>query len=111
MAFVILPKGYPAKDVDKTTIQCNGANAKRVFSGTILFPQVFGAIFKTSDLIGTAPGDKVPMTVTGIVKGNIEFKGSSTVKVIQKSNVTTDEIQDYLSPKDTDFFTNYYNGG
>jgi hypothetical protein len=110
IAFVKLPKGYKASDIDKTSVQCEGANAKRVITNKI-FPQVFGAIFKTSELKGVSSGDRVTLTVTGYLKNNgnpLRFEGSDTVKVIKRQGKFTDEFEDWNKARDEDLFAKNY---
>jgi hypothetical protein len=110
IAFGNLPKGYQASDIDKTSVQCEGANAKRVITSKI-FPQVFGAIFKTSELKGVSPGNKVTLTVAGNLKNNgnpLTFVGSGTVKVIKKQGKFTDEFEGLDKARDEDLFTKNY---
>jgi outer membrane protein assembly factor BamB/alpha-tubulin suppressor-like RCC1 family protein len=110
IAFIKLPKGYKASDIDKATVTCNGAVAKRVMTMKI-FPQVFGAVFKTSELKGVSPGDKVTLTVTGNLKGNLKFEGSDTVKVIQKQGKFTDEFEGWEKVRDEELFGKNYKDG
>jgi len=106
IAVVKLPAGYPAANVDKASVQCNGAVAKRVITTKVL-PQYLLAVFRTSELKGVSPGNKVTLTVSGNLKGNLRFEGSDTVKVIQKGGAKTDELLDWTTPKDDTLLKNY----
>ena len=106
IAFVKLPDGYLASDVDKTSVQCSGETAKRVI-GSGLSPHTFGAIFRTSELQGVFPGDQTTLTIQGYLKNKLKFEGSDTVKVIRKTGASTSEIPDWAAPRDADLFRKY----
>jgi outer membrane protein assembly factor BamB len=111
IAIIELPKGYSGADVDKSSVQCSGAVAKRVVTNKGCGKAII-AIFKISDLKGISPGDKVTLTVTGKLKENLRFKGTDTVRVIKKTGCgTKDEILDWTTPKDADMFARFYHGG
>ena len=89
---------------------CEGAAAKRVITSRSI-PQLFGAIFRSSELEGVEPDDKVTLTVTGNLISNdktLDFQGSDTVKVIAREGVSTGEVQDWMTPTDADLFAKYY---
>lgn len=80
-AFIALPEGYNVADIDINTVVCEGAKAvKGMIDGT-----VFIAKFDREDLRESLPaGDAVELTVTGELKDGTSFKGSDTIRVIDK---------------------------
>jgi hypothetical protein len=80
LAYITLPNGFSAKNVDPASVQCSGAVATQVTPSTDI-PQAFGAIFPASGFKGVKPGNNVPFIITGNLKGNIQFAGTSTASV------------------------------
>ena len=112
IAFGEMPRGYRATDIVKTSVQCEGASAKRVIT-TRVIPQLLGAVFRSSELEGVQPGDKVVLTVSWNLFSNdrtYEFQGSDTVRVIGKEGVATGEIQNWMALPDADLFAKYRAG-
>jgi hypothetical protein len=110
IAFGKLPTGYNASDIDKTTVTCNGAVAKRVMTMK-KSPQVFGAFFRVSELEGVSPGDEVTLTVSGYLEaeGNLfRFEGSDTARIIQKHGNCRDESEGWDRGRDEDLLMRYY---
>jgi hypothetical protein len=92
MAFVTLPSGYKAADVDAKSVFCEGATALKLIRHK-LFPRTFVAIFRRSDLWEVPTGNSVPMTVEGTIKqtlGNPVFSGSDKIKVISTKAIRED---------------------
>jgi hypothetical protein len=100
IAFVTLPRGYKAADVDASQVWCQGAKALKLFRDSKLFPQTFAAVFRRGDLVGVPPtGGKVTFNVWGVIKkngGNPYFRGITQVQVINKKTTTKENIDDVL---------------
>jgi hypothetical protein len=100
VAFVTLPSGSKAADVDAGSVYCQGAKALKLFRDSKLFPQTFAAVFRRGDLVGVPPtGGKVTMNVWGVIKknsGNPYFRGITQVQVINKKITTKENIDDVL---------------
>ena len=82
-AFIQLPEGYDAADIDVSTVVCEGAPAVRGMvseedNGTYI------AKFNRQDLINVTTGDEVTLTVTGELYDGTPFEGSDTIRVIDK---------------------------
>lgn len=85
-AFIQLPEGYDAADIDVSTVVCEGAPAVRGMvseedNGTYITK------FNRQDLVDVPTGDEVELTVIGKVfynGGYADFEGSDTVRVIDK---------------------------
>ncbi|MFZ1903317.1 MAG: IPT/TIG domain-containing protein [Methanoregula sp.] len=110
VAFVLLPKGYQAANVDPTSVYCDGAPATRLVR-TKLFPSVFVAIFQRNALVGVSPGNKVTMEVDGVIDqtgGNALFSGSQVIKVINQKPTSKEDIDKVGQLSDNDVYKNYY---
>ena len=110
VAFVLLPKGYLAANVDPTSVYCDGAPATRLVR-TKLFPSVFVAIFQRNALVGVSPGNKVTMEVDGVIDktgGNVLFSGSQVIKVINQKPTSKEDIDKVGQLSDNDVYKNYY---
>ncbi len=75
----MLGKGYRARDIDISTLQCNGAHA---VSGKVEHDTLI-AKFNTKDLTGTSAGPKTTFNITGDFYYNIPFSGTDKVRVIK----------------------------
>ena len=80
IAFIRLPKGYNAEDINVRTVVCEGAPALGGFG----FHNTFIAWFKVQDLVNVPPGDAVALTVTGTFYNGTPFTGSDTIRIIDK---------------------------
>jgi hypothetical protein len=100
VAFVTLPSGSKAADVDAGSVYCQGAKALKLFRDSKLFPQTFAAVFRRGEMVGVpTTGGKVSMSVWGVIKkngGNPYFRGSAQVNVINKKVTTKEDIDDVL---------------
>jgi uncharacterized delta-60 repeat protein len=99
VAFVTLPSGYKAADVDDTKVYCEGARALKLFRNSKLFPQTFAAVFRRGDLDPGITAGTRTMHVEGVIKkttGNVIFRGSTQVKVTNKKITTKEDIDDVL---------------
>ena len=108
MAFVRLPAGYKAADVDAASVYCEGVPALRLVR-IKWFPQIFAAIFSRQDL-GNYPTGTNQMNVWGIVKKNGEydpFRGSDTVNVINKKVTSKEDVDNAMTLTDTQIFTRF----
>ena len=108
LAFVKLPTGYKAADVDTGSVYCEGAKARKLVR-IKLFPQIFVGIFSRQDL-GNYPTGTSPMKVRGLVKKNGEynpFLGSDNVKVINKKVTTKEDVDNVMTMTDTQIFTKF----
>ena len=106
LAFGKLPDNYLATGINKNSVMCEGATAKRVITSK-RFPHAFGAIFRTAELKGVSSGDKVTFTMTGMLTSNgkvLKLKGSDTVRVIQKAGRLTEEFENWERTPDEDLF-------
>jgi hypothetical protein len=111
MAFVTLPSGYKAADVDAKSVFCEGATALKLVRHK-LFPRTFVAIFRRSDLVDVPTGNSVPMTVTGSIlqtTGNPVFSGSDNIKVI-RTKVTKEDVDDWEKKTDEKVFSQFNPG-
>ena len=78
-AFVRLPKEYSVKDVDVSTVKCQGAPAvKGVIDGDTLIIKC-----NRQDLRNIQPGKEVRLLVTGQLADGSIFEGTDVVRVIQ----------------------------
>jgi hypothetical protein len=110
VAFVTLPSGYKAADVNAKSVVCNGAPAIRILS-TKWFPRTFVAIFSRQKLSGVQTGEKVPFTVTGIIKDpSVQFSGTDSIKVISKKNTPREDIDDVEKMTADQVFKKFYTG-
>ena len=76
-AYITLPRGYDAANIDISTVECEGAPA---LSGTIV-DSTFVTEFSILDLVSVPTGDAVELTVTGKLTDETPFVGSDTVSV------------------------------
>lgn len=79
-AFATFTSEYDVSDIDKGTIECEGAAATK----TRIFPKknMFKSTFKIKDLKDVSPGNSVTFTVTGSLITGEDFEGNALVKVI-----------------------------
>ena len=108
LAFVKLPTGYKAADVDAGSVYCEGAKALKLVRINV-FPQVFVGIFSRQDL-GNYPTGTHQMYVWGAVKKNgnyVPFRGSYTVNVINKKVTTKEDVDNVMTMTDTQIFTKF----
>jgi hypothetical protein len=112
IAFVRLPDGYQAADVDAKSVSCNGAPAERLIRWKAT-PRVFGAIFSRGKLAGVEPGDPVTFTLLGDIRTGgetVPISGSDAIRVISSSGkakedtdgvekMTDGQIYDKFKPK------------
>ena len=88
-AFIELPEGYHAADIDPDSVMLNGVvPAEKSRLGDHDRDGVFDLMVKfdrqhTASLMG--PGDAVEITVTGIVEGR-RFAGADAIRVIRRGN-------------------------
>lgn len=82
-AFITLPEGYDAADIDINTVECEGVPAVRgMISGNTLIVK-----FYRQDMVDVPTGGAVALEVTGQVNYNgnlVDFRGSDTIRVIDK---------------------------
>jgi hypothetical protein len=112
VAFVTLPSGYKAADVMAESVKCEGAPALKLIR-IKMFPYTFVTIFRRQDLRDVATGDKVTMDVEGVIKktgGNVIFRGSDVIKVINKKVTTKEAIDDVMTMKDEKIFSQFNPG-
>jgi hypothetical protein len=111
IAFVTLPKGYKAADVDATSVQCQGISALKLVRSK-WFPQIFVGIFSREKLAGLPLGNN-ELTLTGIIKKNgqkVGFSGSNTIKIISKVTKTKEPIDDVMKLSDDKVFSQFNPG-
>jgi uncharacterized protein len=75
-----LGKGYRAKDIDISTLMCNGASA---INGYVTHDTLI-AKFKRQDFVDTSTGHTMKLNVTGKFYYDIPFAGSDMVRVIKR---------------------------
>jgi hypothetical protein len=112
VAFVTLPTGYKAADVDAKSVVCEGAPALRLIR-VKLFPRTFAAIFSREKLVNVKAGDSVPLTVVGTIKyngQNVKFAGTDTIKVISKKVTTKEDIDGVDKMTDEKVFSQFNPG-
>jgi hypothetical protein len=110
VAFVTLPSGYKAADVDAKSVFCEGAPALRLVR-VKLFPRTFAAIFSREKLVNVKAGDSVPFTVTGIIKDpSVKFSGTDAIKVISKKNTPKEDIDGVDKMTDEKVFSQFNPG-
>lgn len=80
-AFIDLPELIDEKDIDISTVQCEGAPALK---GMMANDGKLIVKFDREDLVGVSPGDAVELTVTGELTNGTPFAGSDTIRVIDK---------------------------
>jgi hypothetical protein len=110
IAFITLPKPYSAADVQLETVVCEGAPAIRLIRHSKLFPQTFGAIFRTGELKGVQVGSKQTFTVSGTVMFEEQpyaFSGDDTVRVFTLRTRVRDETEDFEHKGDKDLFDKF----
>ena len=106
LAFVTMPDAYKDGTIDISTVSTSGAPAVRIIR-TKIFPRIVGFVFKTSDLKGVKPGNKVTLTVKGQLKDkgiSYSFTGFDTVTVISKSGWQPTDIPDVSKLSDDQLF-------
>ncbi len=79
-AYLTPPEGYSAEDFNTGTISCEGADVVR----TSIEDGILVAKFKRQDLEGIDIGDEVEMRISGKLNDDTRFKGSDTIRVIEK---------------------------
>jgi len=107
LAFVKLPTGYKAADVDAGSVYCDGAKALKLVRINS-FPQLFVGIFSRQDL-GSSTGT-IQMNVWGAVRKNngfVPFRGSDSVTVINKKVTTKEDVDNVMTLTDTQVFTKF----
>jgi len=80
-AFIDLPEGSDEEDIDISKVVCQGApavNATMADDGRLVVK------FDREDLENVSVGDAVELTVTGELTNGRQFKGSDTIRVIDK---------------------------
>lgn len=106
LAFVTLPDAYKGGTIDMITVSTSGAPAIRVIRIKI-FPRIVGFVFRTSDLKGVQPGNKVPLTLQGQLNNQgimYSFTGTDMVTVISKPAWQPNDIQDVSKTTDDQLF-------
>ena len=109
IAFITIPKPFNAKDVQADSVQCEGATAVRLIRHGKSH-QVFGAVFKTSDLQNVKTGHRVELTVKGKVLYNnqlLDISGTDTVRVLTIKNRIKDDTEDYGRQNDQQLFEKF----
>lgn len=107
LAFVKLPTGYKAADVDAGSVYCEGAKALKLVRINS-FPQIFVGIFNRQDL-GSSTGT-IQMNVWGAVRKNngfVPFRGSDSVTVINKKVTTKEDVDNVMTLTDSQVFTKF----
>ncbi len=107
LAFVTLPAGYKAADVDAGSVYCENIQALKLVRIKI-FPQLFAAIFSRQDL--TVSTGNIRMTVRGTIEKNgvvRPFSGVTNVNVINKKATTKEDIDNVMTLSDTQIFTKF----
>jgi len=117
IAFITIPKPFNANDVQADSVECEGAQAIRINGVPAIrmirhkkFPQVFGAVFKTSDLQDVKTGKHVKLTVKGKVLYNnelLDISGTDTVRVLTTKNRIKDDTEDYHKQNDKQLFEKF----
>ena len=108
LAFVKLPTGYKAADVDAGSVYCEGAPALKLVR-LKLFPQIFAVIFSRQDLDDSTTGN-IKMSVRGLIKKNGDydpFRGSTIVNVINKKVTTKEDVDSVMTMPDAQVFTKF----
>ena len=107
LAFVTLPPGYKAADVDAESVYCENIQALKLVRIKI-FPQIFAAIFSRQDL-AVSTGN-IKMTVRGTIEKNgvvRPFSGITNVNVINKKATPKEDIDNVMTLSDTQIFTKF----
>jgi hypothetical protein len=111
IAFITIPKPFKADDVQVDSVECEGATAERLIRiRHAKFQQVFGAVFKTSDLQDVKTGKHVKLTVKGKVLYNnelLDISGTDTVRVLTIKNRIKDDTEDYGKQNDKQLFEKF----
>ena len=117
IAFITIPKPFKADDVQVDSVECEGAQAIRINGVPAIrmirhakFPQVFAAVFKTSDLQDVKTGKHVKLTVKGKVLYNnqlLDISGTDTVRVLTIKNRIKDDTEDYDRQNDKQLFEKF----
>jgi hypothetical protein len=105
LAFVRLPEGYKASDVDAKSVFCEGAQATRIVR-TNVFPRIFAAVFMRKQLVNVEPGEDVEFTVTGTVKGK-DFIGNDHIRVISVATKVKEDTDDMDKIKDDEIMKKF----
>jgi len=107
LAFVKLPTGYNAADVDAGSVYCENKQALKLVRINV-FPQIFAAVFSRQDL-AVSPGN-IKMTVRGTIRKNgatVPFSGSTNVNVINKKITIKEDVDSVMTMPDTQIFTKF----
>jgi hypothetical protein len=107
LAFVRLPTGYKAADVNAGSVYCENKQALKLVRIN-LFPQIFAAVFSRQDL-AVSTGN-IKMTVRGTIRKNgatVPFSGSTNVNVINKKVTTREDVDGVMTMPDTQIFTKF----
>jgi len=107
LAFVKLPAGYKAADVDAGSVYCENKQALRLIRIN-MFPQVFAAIFSRQDL-AVSTGN-IKMTVRGTITKNgatVPFSGVTSVNVINKKVTSKEDVDSVVNLSDAQIFTRF----
>jgi PKD repeat protein len=107
LAFVKLPAGYKAADVDAGSVYCENKQALRLIRIN-MFPQIFAAIFSRQDL-AVSTGN-IKMTVRGTITKNgatVPFSGVTSVNVINKKVTTKEDVDSVLNLSDSQIFNKF----
>ena len=96
-AFITLPKGYKAADINISSVVCGGAPA---IKGWVAHNNKYiVAIFARKDLVGVG-GSEVKLTVTGTLNDGTPFEGSDTIRVISRGEKNRgDTTKVVITPK------------
>jgi hypothetical protein len=105
LAFVRLPEGYKASNVDAKSVFCEGAQATRIVR-TNVFPRIFAAVFMRKQLVNVEPGEDVEFTVTGTVKGK-DFIGNDHIRVISVATKVKEDTDDMDKIKDDEIMKKF----
>lgn len=98
-AFITLPEGYRAADIDMSTVECGGAHAIRGWVGH--HKKYIVAVFAREDLNGLTSGSGLKLTVTGNLKDGTPFEGSDTVRLIARGEKRGDETTNVVIKPET----------
>jgi hypothetical protein len=107
LAFVKLPTGYKAADVNAGSVYCENKQALKLVRIN-LFPQIFAAVFNRQDL-AVSTGN-IMMTVRGTIKKNgatVPFSGTTNVNVINKKVTTKEDVDGVMTMPDTQIFAKF----
>ncbi len=92
-AFITLPEGFDAEDIDPGTVVCEGAPAVK---GKVSKKDgsMFIAKFNRQDLVNVPVGNAVKLTVKGKLKDGTQFEGSDVIRVINSGKHHDDDEND-----------------